>query len=205
MVFRNEVYMDIFTGSIDERCNAVNKLLNMESNFDIIQRNITIGSRRVVIFVINGFLNSDLCEKIIEYFYSVGVNDMPQDLQEFMNKCVPFADAKPVGNEQNFKDAILAGLTCFMIEGYNEIISLDIRQFPSRSVEEPDKDKVLRGSRDGFVESLIPNIALVRRRIRDENLVFETQKAGRSSRTDLAIGYMKGRVNGTVIQRFWTE
>lgn len=47
--------MDIFTGSIDERLNAVNKLLNMESNFDIIQRNLTIGNKKVVIFVINGF------------------------------------------------------------------------------------------------------------------------------------------------------
>ena len=62
--FRNEVFMDIFTGSIDERLNAVNKLLNMESNFDIIQRNLTIGNKRVVIFVINGFLNSDLCESV---------------------------------------------------------------------------------------------------------------------------------------------
>ena len=193
--------MDIFTGSIDERLNAVNKLLNMESNFDIIQRNLTIGNKKVVIFVINGFLNSDLCERIIEYFYNAGANGMPHDLQDFMNKCVPFADAKPVDSEQSFKDAVLSGLTCFMIEGYNEIISLDIRQFPSRSVEEPDKDKVLRGSRDGFVESLIPNTALVRRRIRDEDLIFEVYKAGRSSRTDIAVGYMKGRVKEAVIEK----
>lgn len=199
--FRNEVYMDIFTGSIDERREAVKKLLNMDSNFDIIQRNLETGGRQVAIFVINGFLNSDLCEKIIEYFYNIGSKELPEDLHGFIRNCIPFADVKSIDNEQNFKDAVLAGLTCFIIEGYSDIIALDIRKFPSRSVEEPDKDKVLRGSRDGFVESLIPNTALVRRRIRDVNLIFEIQKAGRSSRTDIAVGYMKGRVNEAVIEK----
>ena len=98
--------MDIFTGSIDERKDAVSKLLNMESNFDIIQRDITIGGRRAVLFVINGFLNSDLCEKIIEYFYSISASNCPGDLQEFMKDCLPFADTKPVDTEQSFKDRL---------------------------------------------------------------------------------------------------
>lgn len=193
--------MDIFTGSIDERKDAVSKLLNMESNFDIIQRDITIGGRRAVLFVINGFLNSDLCEKIIEYFYSISASNCPGDLQGFMKECLPFADTKPVDTEQSFKDAVLAGLACFIIDGYSGILTLDIRKFPARSVEEPDKDKVLRGSRDGFVEALLPNTALVRRRIRDAGLIFEIYKAGRSSRTDIAVGYMKGRVKEAVIEK----
>jgi len=125
--------MDIFTGSIDERKDAVNKLLNMESNFDIIQRDITIGGRQAVLFVINGFLNSDLCEKIIEYFYNISISNFPRDLQGFMKECLPFADTKPADTEESFKDAVLAGLACFMIDGYSEIITLDIRKFPSRS------------------------------------------------------------------------
>jgi len=198
-IFRNEVCMDIFTGSIDERRNKIKKLLNMDVTFDIIQRNITVGGKEIALFSINGFLNSDLCEKLIEYFYTINQENMPQDVQGFMHKCMPFADIKPVSNEKDFKDALLAGLACFVIDGYKEILSVDIRRFPSRSIEEPDKDKVLRGARDGFVESLIPNTALIRRRIRDENLIFEIQKAGRSSRTDLAVAYMKGRVNRDVI------
>lgn len=193
--------MDIFTGSIDERREAVKALLNMDSSFDIIQRNIKAGGRQIAIFVINGFLNSDLCEKIIEYFYNTGGSGLPEDLQGFIKNRIPFADVKTVGNEQDFKDAILSGLTCFIIEGYKEIITLDIRRLPARSIQEPDKDKVLRGSRDGFIEALISNTALIRRRIRDVNLIFEIQKAGRSSRTDIAIGYMKGRVKESVIEK----
>ena len=79
-----------------------------------------------------------------------------------------------------------------MIEGYEGILALDLREYPGRSVEEPEKDKVLRGSRDGFIEALIPNMALIRRRIRDKNLMFKFARVGRSSRTDICTaGEMK--------------
>ena len=76
--------MDIFTGSIDERLNAVNKLLNMESNFDIILRNLTIGNKKVVIFVINGFLNSDLCERITPTTYNTKQSKNDGDFGKFL-------------------------------------------------------------------------------------------------------------------------
>lgn len=189
----------IFTGSIDERRNEVIKLLNIGVTFDIIQRNIIVAGKQIILVAVNGFLDSDLSEKIMEYFYSIGEDSMPQDMQGFMQNCLPFASVNPVEDEQAFKDAVLSGLICFVIEGYEKILSIDTRQYPSRSVEEPDKDKVLRGSRDGFVESLLPNTALIRRRIRDESLIFEIQRVGRSSRTDVAVGYMKDRVNEDII------
>ena len=191
--------MSIFTGSIDERRSEVTKLLNIGVTFDIIQRNIIIGGRGLMLIAANGFLDSDLSEKIIEYFYSIKSDSMPEDLHGFLQNCMPFASVTLVQDEQAFKDAVLSGLICFIIDGYEPIISIDTRQYPSRSIEEPDKDKVLRGSRDGFVESLLPNTALIRRRIRDENLIFEIQKVGRSSRTDVAVGYMKDRVKEDVI------
>jgi stage V sporulation protein AF len=72
-------------------------------------------------------------------------------------------------------------------------------------VEEPDKDKVLRGSRDGFIESLIPNIALIRRRIRDVNLIFSLENVGQSSKTDIAVCYMKDRVDDAVLKKVQTS
>lgn len=193
--------MSIFTGSIDERRNEVIKLLNIGVTFDIIQRNIKVAGRDIILVAVNGFLDSDLSEKIIEYFYSISDGSLPKDLQGFIQNCLPFASVTLVEDEQAFEDAVLSGLICFIIDGYDKILSIDTRQYPSRSIEEPDKDKVLRGSRDGFVESLLPNTALIRRRIRDENLIFEIQKVGRSSRTDVAVGYMKGRVSEDIITK----
>lgn len=191
--------MSIFTGSMDNRRNEIVKLLNIGVTFDIIQRNIIVGGKQIMLVAVNGFLDSDLSEKIIEYFYSIDKDSMPDDLHSFIQNCMPFASVTLINDERAFKDAVLSGLICFMVDGYEKILSIDTRKYPSRSIEEPDKDKVLRGSRDGFVESLLPNTALIRRRIRDENLIFEIQKVGRSSRTDVAIGYMKGRVKEDVI------
>lgn len=84
---------------------------------------------------------------------------------------------------------------CLFIDGYDSCITIDCRTYPARSVAEPDKDKVLRGSRDGFVETLIFNTALIRRRIRDPRLTVEILNAGESSRTDIAMLYMEGRVD----------
>ncbi len=193
--------MSIFTGNINDRRKEVIKLLNIGVTFDIIQRNIKVAGRDIILIAVNGFLDSDLSEKIIEYFYSINDGSLPQDLQGFIQNCLPFASVTLVEDERAFEDAVLSGLICFIIDGYDKILSIDTRQYPSRSIDEPDKDKVLRGSRDGFVESLLPNTALIRRRIRDKNLIFEIQKVGRSSRTDVAVGYMKGRVNEDVITK----
>ena len=86
-------------------------------------------------------------------------------------------------------------MPCLFIDGYDSCITIDCRTYPARSVAEPDKDKVLRGSRDGFVETLIFNTALIRRRIRDPRLTVEILNAGESSRTDIAMLYMEGRVD----------
>ena len=95
---------------------------------------------------------------------------------------------------------VLSGPACLFIDGYKECIALDCRTYPARGVDEPDKDKSLRGSRDGFVETIVFNTALMRRRIRDPHLVMEMTEAGQSSRTDIAICYMKDRVDKELLQ-----
>ena len=81
------------------------------------------------------------------------------------------------------------------LDGYDAALCMDCRSYPARSVDEPDKDKSLRGSRDGFVETIVFNTALMRRRIRDPHLIMEMTEAGQSSRTDIAVCYMSDRVD----------
>ncbi len=90
---------------------------------------------------------------------------------------------------------LLMGVSCLFIDGYDCCFTIDCRTYPARGVSEPEKDKVLRGSRDGFVETLIFNTALIRRRIRDPKLTMEITSAGESSHTDIALCYMQGRID----------
>ena len=90
---------------------------------------------------------------------------------------------------------VLSGAAALLLEDFPEAVVIDARTYPVRSVEEPDADRVLRGSHDGFVETLVFNTALLRRRIRDPMLTIEILQAGTKSKTDLAICYMEGKAD----------
>lgn len=184
----------LFGNDFELREQRINRLLRLDENFDLLHRHVEIGGRNAAIYSIDGFLQGDIVEKLMQFFYSIKKEDMPENMAGFITKNIPFVDIMEITDEQTFIDTFLAGLTCMMIDGYSEILALDLRAYPGRNVEEPEKDKVLRGSRDGFIESLIPNMALIRRRIRDKNLVFKFARVGQSSKTDIAIGYIESRV-----------
>lgn len=196
---------DIFKGEYGQRMNAVKALLHSDENFDILHRQLVIGGRKTSLFAVDGFLTGAVSEKVLEFFYSIQESDMPQDYDDFEAKFAPFVDIMTIQDQEKFVQFLLAGMTCVLIEGYQQIIAFDFREYPSRSVDEPDKDKVLRGSRDGFIEALVPNAALVRRRIRDTNLIFKIQTVGRSSKTDVAVVYMKDRVNQKALEAVFTR
>ena len=88
-------------------------------------------------------------------------------------------------------DQVLSGLIVIVVDGTPIGIAVDVRSYPGRQPEEPDTEKIVRGSRDGFVENIIVNTAITRRRIRDERLRFEMLKVGERSKTDVAIGYIE--------------
>lgn len=163
----------IFEGDYKTRCKNIDSLLCVGDTFDMLKREIRLGDRHAVFYMIDGFLKGEVLEKIMEFFLSLAPEDVPETYEDFLKKCTPYGDIVTVTTEQDFLHYVLSGLTGFVVEGYDEILVIDLRDYPSRSVEEPDKDKVLRGSRDGFVEAIMPNIALIRRRIRDVDLKFE--------------------------------
>ena len=191
---------DIFQGTFEQRDEAAKQLLRIEDSFDLIRRRFMIGGKQAAFYTVDGFLKGEVSEKVMEFFYKITEEQMPEDFAEFLQQQIPYLDLMKVADQEMFVKSVLSGMSCLMVEGYDIILALDFREYPSRSVDEPDKDKVLRGSRDGFIESLIPNMALIRRRIRDTDLSFELVDVGRSSKTDVAICYMQNRVNPGVLR-----
>lgn len=191
---------DIYEGDFAQRDEEIKKLLHIGECFDILRRRFVIGGKQVAFYSIDGFLQGELVEKLMEYFFKIKPEEMPEDFAEFLQNETPFPDIMKLEDQDSFIKAVLSGMSCLLIEGYPQILALDLRTYPSRNVDEPDKDKVLRGSRDGFIESMVPNAALIRRRIRDVNLIFSLENVGRSSKTDVAICYMKGRVKEDVLK-----
>ncbi len=181
--------------SFEENIRYMNEILPVKESFDIIRRDMVIGGKASVFYYIDGFIKDEVMLKIMDSFLSVTEEDMPDDAEGFIRKQVPYVEVDITDEFDQVIRNVLSGPACLFVDGYSECIILDCRTYPARSVDEPDKDRSLRGSRDGFVETIVFNTALMRRRIRDTHLVMEMTEAGQSSRTDIAICYMSDRVD----------
>ncbi|WP_235250534.1 spore germination protein [Faecalicatena contorta] len=178
----------------------MNQVLPLKDSFDMIQRDIVIGGRMSSFYFIDGFTKDETMLKIMDSLLKVTEEEMPADATSFSRECIPYVEVDILGDFDQVMKNVLSGVTCVFIDGYEACIAIDCRTYPARSVEEPDKDKSLRGSRDGFVETIVFNTALMRRRIRDPHLVMEMIEVGDSSRTDVAVCYMSDRVDQELLQ-----
>ena len=150
--------------------------------------------------LIDGFTKDESMLKIMDSFFNIKEGDMPKDAATFATTCIPYVEVDVIGDFDQIFRNLLSGVTCLFIDGYQACLAIDCRTYPARSVDEPDKDKSLRGSRDGFVETIVFNTALMRRRIRDRHLVMKMLEVGESSRTDVALCYMDDRVDQELLK-----
>lgn len=187
------------TASREESTSYMNQTLPMRESFDLIQRDLMIGERMASFYFINGLNKDDDMLKLMDALLKIKKEDMPAGILQFMEMAIPYTEVELIEDFDQVLKKLFSGVTCLFVDGYEGAIAIDCRTYPARSVEEPDKDKSLRGSRDGFVETVVSNTAMIRRRIRSEHLVMEMQEVGDSSRTDIAICYMKDRVNKEIL------
>ena len=184
----------------DKNVDYMNQMLPVEDSFDIVQRDIQIGGKDATFYFIDGFTKDESMLKIMDSFFNIKEGDMPKDAAAFATTCIPYVEVDVIGDFDQIFRNLLSGVTCLFIDGYQACLAIDCRTYPARSVDEPDKDKSLRGSRDGFVETIVFNTALMRRRIRDRHLVMKMLEVGDSSRTDVALCYMEDRVDQELLK-----
>ena len=192
--------MSDFSCNVKENIKRLETSLNVERNFDILQREVIIAGRKAGFFFIDGFVREDMAEKLMQFFYSLKESDITS-LDIFLEKGMPYTEVTRSGNVDYVITQFLSGVSIMTIDGFDECLLIDCRTYPMRSVSEPWKDRVLRGSRDGFVETLVSNAALLRRRIRDPRFSMELYGVGRRSRSDAAICYISDSVDQSVLNR----
>ena len=197
MLLKNSVEVSkiMIYPTLKENVDFMRENLPVQESFDLIQRDIVIGERKSSFFFVDGMTKDEAMVKIMSSFFVLKKEDMPSSATGFSKLVVPYVEVDVIGDFDLIIRNILAGVTCLFIDGYDACIAIDCRTYPARSVDEPSKDKSLRGSRDGFVETIVFNTALIRRRIRDPHLVMKMFDVGRSSRTDVALCYMEDRVD----------
>lgn len=179
----------------DKTVSELDSAFRLKASFDLLGRDVKIGSRRARLYLVDGFCKDDLMEKIMAYFMKA-TDDVLQDLADtraFADTYVPYVETDIVSKRGEFITAVLSGAVGMIVEGFTEAVVIDARTYPSRSVDEPENDRVLRGAHDGFVETIVFNTALIRRRIRDTALTMEAHSAGDKAKTDIVLCYMDGK------------
>lgn len=112
--------------------------------------------------------------------------------QLILNRALEIGDAVLQEEWKDIMMAVLSGDTVILLEGYRTAIICETRGGEQRSVSEPSSQLVVRGPKDGFVESVATNISLIRRRIKSPKLHLEYMKIGTETQTHVALMYMKG-------------
>lgn len=185
----------MFTTDYNTNLQIISDALRSEQSFDLVKRDLIIADRKAALFFIDGLLKDDITEKILEFFYKNVKSENFKSALYFSQSAVPYVEVEVSAELKKVCTDVLSGIFALIVEGFTEVILLDTRTYPQRSTSEPDNDKVLRGSRDGFVETLINNTALIRRRIRDTNLTVKAYSVGTQSHTDIAVIYMENKVD----------
>lgn len=191
------------TGNFEQDKAALSSVLDTDVNLDVVRRDIIIAQRRASLYFMDAYIKDDVFEKILEFLYKIEPKEIKHigSMQEFSLQKMPYVEVDWTADNEKIVTAVLSGQTALILDGIPDCLLVDTRSYPTRSIDEPDKDRSLRGSRDGFVETLMFNAALIRRRIRDPRLKLEHFQVGTSSKVDVAIGYMDGTADKKTVEK----
>lgn len=195
--------MQTFTENYGENLHAVNTVLRTGENYDMIVKRIMLGDKKATLFCVDGFVKDEMFEKLLEYLTKLTDKEMKNapNAQSLVDKYITYIEADTAEKIDEFITLVLTGAVGMLVDGYSQAIIIDSRIYPARDVQEPESDKVLRGSHEGFVETIIFNTALIRRKIRNPNLTMRSFQVGSSSKTDIVISYLEDKVDKKLLKK----
>ncbi|MBT2686959.1 spore germination protein [Bacillus sp. ISL-47] len=174
--------------------------VGLGDSFDLGVRKLKVLRKDVHFYYINGLTDTQFIIEIVEGLVEINDNEkLSTKLFEIVENRIMHQSVEHIKTMDELVDQVLSGLIVVVVEGAGVGLVVDVRSYPGRTPQEPDTEKVVRGSRDGYVENIIVNTALTRRRIRDERLRFEIMRVGERGKTDVAIGYIKDVANKDLV------
>ncbi len=177
-----------------ENVEILDRELAVSENFDVLKKTLTLKGGEVSLYFVDGFVKDAVMQKLMMNLSSI--EKMPLSAEAFMQASVPYVETDTVEDLDQMITSVLSGTSLLIGEGMGAVgILIDSRTYPARETAEPEGDRVMRGARDGFVETLIFNTALIRRRIRNPSLRMHYLSVGRDSRSDVVISYMADRAD----------
>jgi len=184
----------------DKNLSFFQQELGEGETFDLIIREIEIAGKKAALICFDGLVKDDILTKIMEYFYLIRYEKLERiSLHKLLAASLPYIELSHEDSMDELLYAVLSGSILLIIDSYSEAFIIDARTYPARTPEEPEIERVVRGSRDGFTETIVFNTALIRRRVRDPKLRVELLRVGKRSKADVAVVYIKDIANPQLV------
>ena len=196
------------TDNYMDNVDLFDKELNVSNNFDILKKKLKAGDDDITLYYIDGFVKDTVMQKLMMHFLSLDSlgSGSANIARRFVDEKLPYVEVEAIEDVDVMIKMVMSGATLMLGQRFGAWgIIIDSRSYPARETTEPDDDRVMRGSRDGFVETLISNTALIRRRIRDTALVMNYINIGKSSQTDVVICYMNDKADLKYVEELKTK
>jgi len=199
MVEANEKNIKV-SKNFEENVAFLERELASNISFDSHSRPYKFGGKRMQFFFIDGLIDSNIFLLLTKTLALVEREDLvPMTMEKLLKTYLTHVQANFADTMDKVIPAVLAGLVAVVVEGEEKILLIEARKYPARGPEEPDLERVVRGSRDGFTETFVFNSALIRRRIRDPKLRVERLTAGKRSKSDVGIIYIEDVANAGLV------
>ncbi len=188
--------------SLKDNIEYLRDALGVEKSFDVIQLDVEYAEREMALYLVDGFVKDDILHYLMKMLAGLDTAQLEGDtLSRLIKTYIPYVEVETTDDLDKVVDMVLAGPTALVVDGIDEVILIDARTYPVRGPQEPDIERVVRGSRDGFVETLVFNTALTRRRIRDRTLRMEYMQVGRRSKTDIVVSYIEDIADPDMVKK----
>ena len=197
-----KIYEGELSGRFDDDIELMDTILRPSENFDLIRKKMKISDASIIMYYIDGFIKGESLQKLLTYVVTVKNfgSGKAGDALAFAERSITSSEVNTASSVDELVLAVMSGCALFFCDKFGaEALVIDLRTYPARGAEEPENDKVMRGSRDGFVETLVSNLALIRRRIRTPDFTVHYLNVGKSTRTDVALCYINGRADGKFV------
>ncbi len=184
--------------SYSENIAMLDAIFNVDGNFDMIKKPLKIGNDELTFYYIDGFVKDAVMGKLMMHFTSQKSLGVASEgaAENFLNTCVAYIETDLTDSVDLAVQMVLSGTALVLGSTFlDKCIIMDVRTYPARAIGEPQNDRVMLGARDGFVESLVFNTVLIRRRIRDTALTMKHFTIGERSKTDVVLCYISDKAD----------
>lgn len=180
----------------------------LAGNGDVVFRELMIGGTEgveaVLIYLYENvdkkLFNKNVISSLMDYKFSPGDMTGSSLLHSLMKSCLDVGKIKAVRSREIARDEVFQGKVVLIIDNMDKIILLEAGGVKSRNISEPENEKTLRGSKEGFVEDIWNNVSLIRRTLPDPSLKLDIHKVGRRTRTILGIVYLENLADDKLVK-----